>query len=72
MAGLTVKTVKIRQMGLLPAVVEEMVRTTHHHSLLFLYIYLAKVCVCVLCAVLHFARVWPCLSPLTIGHAMIK
>ena len=54
-------------------VVEEMVRTTHPHSLLFLYIhiyiyiyiyiYIAKVCVFVVFAVLHIARVWPYFHP---------
>ena len=44
-------------------VVEEMVRTTHPHSLLFLYIYIyiyiyGKVCVFVVFAVLHIAGVW--------------
>ena len=53
-------------------VVEEMVRTTHPHSLLFLYIhmYIAKVCVFVVFAVIHLAGVWAYISPLTIGHAM--
>ena len=46
-------------------VVEEMVRTTHPHSLLFLYIhiYIAKVCVFVVFAVLHIVGVWPYFHP---------
>ena len=50
-------------------VVEEMVRTTHPHSLLFLYIhiyiyiYISKVCVFVVFAVLHIAGVWPYFHP---------
>ena len=48
-------------------VVEEMVRTTHPHSLLFLYIYIAKVCVFVVFAVLHIAGVWPYFHPSPLG-----
>ena len=44
-------------------VVEEMVHTPHPHSLLFLYIYIAKVCVFVVFAALHIAGVWPYFHP---------
>ena len=53
--------------GQVGRVIKQMVRTTHPHSLLFLYIYkyinIAKVCVFVVFAVLHIAGVWPYFHP---------